>query len=104
MYTVYTVYTVYTMYYRNTCIMSTKIEACCTLRRPFDIVVDTLFNRGCHPIQPLQNVRFYKYGHNSGPRGAPDTFLSAFDVNFHEKKDEIPPRARRPSKSAQTKT
>ena len=45
------------------------------------------------------NVCFYKYGHFSGPRGSPDMILSAFDVKFHEKEDEIPPRACRPSKS-----
>ena len=28
--------------------------------------------------------------------GSPDMILTAFDVQFHEKKDEIPPRARRP--------
>ena len=47
-------------------IMSTKIQALGSLKTPFDIVFDTLFNRGYHPIQPLQNVRFYKYGHNWG--------------------------------------
>ena len=40
---------------------------------------------------------FYKIGHNSGPRGSPDMILTAFDVKFHEKKDEIPPRACNPS-------
>jgi hypothetical protein len=39
---------------------------------------------------------FYKIGHNSGPRGSPDMILAAFDGKFHEKKDEIPPRACRP--------
>ena len=29
--------------------------------------------------------------------------LSAFEVKFHEKKDEMPSRARRPSKSEETK-
>ena len=32
---------------------------------------------------------FYKIGHNSGPRGSPDMILTAFDVKFHKKKDEI---------------
>ena len=36
---------------------------------------------------------FYKIGHNSGPRGSPDMILTAFDVKFHEKKDELPPEA-----------
>ena len=40
---------------------------------------------------------FYKIGHNSSPRGSPDMILTAFDVKFHEKKDEIPPRACNPS-------
>ena len=30
---------------------------------------------------------------------APDMILSAFEVKLREKKDEIPPRAHRPSKS-----
>ena len=48
-----------------------------------------------------KNVCFYKYAHNSGPRGSPDMILIAFDVKVHEKKDEIPPRACRPSKKFQ---
>ena len=48
-----------------------------------------------------KNVCFYKYAHNSGPRGSPDMILTAFDVKFHEKKDEIPPRACRPPKKFQ---
>ena len=70
-YTVYTVYTMYTLYYHKTRIKSTKIQALGTLKIPFDIVFDALFNRGYHPIQPLQNVRFYKYGHNSGQKWVP---------------------------------
>ena len=70
-YTLDTLYTVYTMFYHNTCIKSTKIQAFCTLRTPFDIVFNALFNRGSHPIQPLQNVRFYKYGHNSEHKWVP---------------------------------
>ena len=30
--------------------------------------------------------------------GSPDMILTAFDVKFHEKKNEIPPRACRPAK------
>ena len=30
--------------------------------------------------------------------GSPDMIRTAFDVKFHEKKDEIPPKACRPSK------
>ena len=45
-------------------IKSTKIQALGSLKIPFDIVFDALFNRGYDPIQPLQNVRIYKYGHN----------------------------------------
>ena len=40
-----------------------------------------------------QKHMFYKIGHNSGPRGSPDMILTAFDVKFHKKKDEIPPKA-----------
>ena len=50
---------------------STKIQAFCTLRGPFDIVFYALFNHGYHPVQELQNVRFYKYGHNSGQKWVP---------------------------------
>ena len=48
-----------------------------------------------------KNVCFYKYAHNSVPRGSPDMILIAFDVKFYEKKDEIPPRACRPPKKFQ---
>ena len=40
---------------------------------------------------------FYKIGHNSGPRGSPDMILTAFDVKFHDTKNEIPARACYPS-------
>ena len=42
------------------------------------------------------NQMFYKIGHNSSPRESPDMILTAFDVKFHEKKDEIPTRACNP--------
>ena len=45
-----------------------------------------------------KNICFYKYGHSSGPRGSPDMILTAFDLKFQEKKDELPPGACRPSK------
>ena len=38
-----------------------------------------------------KQISFYKYAHNSGPRGSPDMILNAFYVKFHEKKDELPP-------------
>ena len=38
-----------------------------------------------------KNICFYKYGHNPGPRGSPDMILTAFEVKFHKKKDELPP-------------
>ena len=43
-----------------------------------------------------KNICFYKYAHNSGPRRSPDMILTAFDVKFHEKKDELPPEAWNP--------
>ena len=43
-----------------------------------------------------ENVCFYKYAHNLGPWGSPDTILTAFDVKFHEKKGEIPLGVHRP--------
>ena len=57
----------------------------------------------CTQIQPFQKSTFYKYAHKTGTRGSPDMLLSAFDVKFHEKKDEIPPSARRPSTSEEKK-
>ena len=41
---------------------------------------------------------FYKYAHILGPKGSPDMILTAFDMKFDEKKDEIPPEACRPLK------
>ena len=41
---------------------------------------------------------FYKNAHILGPKGSPDMILTAFDVKFDEKKDEIPPRSCRPLK------
>ena len=45
-----------------------------------------------------KDICFYKYAHNSGPRGSPDMILTAFDVKFHETKDELPLGACRPLK------
>ena len=45
---------------------------------------------------PSTNICFYKYAHNSGPKGSPDMILTAFDVKFHEKKNELPPEAWNP--------
>ena len=47
-----------------------------------------------------RNVCFYKYAHNSAPRGSPDMILIAFDMKFNEKNDEIPPTVSRPSKKS----
>ena len=52
---------------------------------------------------PSTNICFYKYAHNSGPRGSPDMILTAFDVKFDEKKDEIPPKVYRPLKKQKQK-
>ena len=43
-----------------------------------------------------KNICFYKYAHNSGPKGSPDMILSAFDMTFHDKNEGIPPRACKP--------
>ena len=43
-----------------------------------------------------KNICFYKYAYNSGLRGRPDMILTAFDMKFHEKKDELPPEAWNP--------
>ena len=66
---VYNVYNIHNVY--NIIITLTKIKAFCTVRTPFGIVFDALFNRGYHQIQPLQNICFYKYGHNSGQKCIP---------------------------------
>ena len=71
----------------------TKIQACCTLRIPFDIVFRTLFHHGSHPKRPWQTYMFYKHVHNSGSKGSPDMILSAFYVKFHETKNDLPPEA-----------
>ena len=49
-------------------------------------MVITQFNLNKH-------IRFYKYAHNSGPKGSPDMILSAFDVKFNETKNETTARA-----------
>ena len=41
-------------------------------------------------------VCFYKYAHNSGPKGSPEMILIAFHVKFHAWKNGIPPWGRRP--------
>ena len=76
--------------------MSTKMQAFCTLRTPFDISSNALFNHGYHPIQPLQNVRFINMVITRATNGSPDMICMAFDGKFKEKKDEIPPEACRP--------
>ena len=81
-------------YHNNILISLTKNQTCCILRTPFDIVVNALFNHGFTTEFNLSKIiSFYKYAHNSGPRGGPDMLLSAFDVKFHETKNELPPDA-----------
>ena len=77
--------------------MSTKIQAFCTLRRPFDIVFNALLIHAYDPIQPLQNVRIMNMVITRVKKRSPDMILTAFDKTFHEKKDEIPPGACRPA-------
>ena len=45
-----------------------------------------------------KNMSFYKYAHNPGQKKSPDMILTAFHMEFHERKDEIPPKARKPQK------
>ena len=74
-----------------------KNQALCTLRIPFDIIVNTFFlTMGLTQSVLGKNTVFFKYAHNSSPRGSPDMILTAFDVKFHEQKNEIPPGACRP--------
>ena len=47
-----------------------------------------------------ENICFYKYAHNSGPKGSPDMVLNAFDMKFNDKNEGMPPRACRPSKKS----
>ena len=51
-----------------------------------------------------KNICFYKYAHNSGARGSPDMILTAFDMKFQEKKDELPPEAWNPQATNLKKT
>ena len=83
-YTVYTMYTVYIAesYYHNIVMTWNKIQPLCTLRTPFDLVFNDIFNHGYHPIQPSHKYMFYKYAHNSGPKGSPDMILIAFHLKF----------------------
>ena len=46
---------------------------------------------------------FSKYAHISCPKGSPDMILTAFDMKFHEKKDELPPEACRVLKKLKNK-
>ena len=70
--------------------MLTTIQACCTLRTTMGLAENVL----------SKNICFYKYAHNSSPKGSPDMILTAFEMKFDEKKDEMPPKARRfPTKS-----
>ena len=45
-------------YYYAILITWTNIEAFCTLRAPFDIVFNALFNHEYRPIQPLHKSMF----------------------------------------------
>ena len=75
----------------------TTIQAFCTLRTPFDIVFNALFNHGSNPIQPFQKYIFLQICSYLRPQGGgPDMILTAFDVKFHEKQDELPPGACNP--------
>ena len=56
----------------------TTIQAFCTLRTPFDIAFNALLNHGSQPKRPWQTHMFYKYAHNSGPKGPPDMILIEF--------------------------
>ena len=38
-----------------------------------------------------KNVCFFKYAHNSGPKGSADLILRAFDVKFQDKNEGMPP-------------
>jgi hypothetical protein len=75
--------------------MSTKIQAFCTLRRPFDIVFNppimgiTQFN--LYNMYPFINMVITRV-----KNGSPDMILTPFDGKFDEKKDEIPPGICRP--------
>ena len=48
------------------------------------------------------NICFYKYAHNSSPKGSPDMIVSAFDVKFYIKAEGMPPKACRTSKQIPT--
>ena len=85
-------YRMYTIYCQNTCMMSTKIEAFYTLRIPFDIDFNTLFNSDYHSIQRLQTCHFFIHMVITRARGSPDMILTAFDLKSREKKLRYLPR------------
>ena len=81
-------------YYHSILITWTEIQPLCTLRTPFDIVLNALLNYDdYHPTRPCKTHMFYKYAHISGPRGSPDMNLNAFLGKFHASKNGIRPRA-----------
>ena len=90
-----------TVYY---CVWALKRIASISLLRG-SLLRGSLLRGSLSPTFPTfaKKHMFYKIGHNSGPKGAPDMILTALDVKFHEKKYEIPPRACRPSKSEEQK-
>jgi len=93
---VYTVCTVYTMYYCNTRIKLTKSRAFCTLKIPFEIVLNAFSTVVVTQFNLYKSIYFCKSCHNSGQNKSPDMILSAFEVKFHEKKDGMLPKACRP--------
>ena len=89
-------YNVIIWHYNNIVITLTHIQAFCTLRTPFDIVFNALFNHGSHPKRPFQTYMFLQICSYLGSKVSPDMILSAFDIKFHETKNEILSLACRP--------
>ena len=72
----------------------TEIQPCCTLRTPFDIVLNALFNFGYDPKRSLpKNTRFTNVVISRVPR---HDYFKCFP--FTTNKNGIPPRARRSPK------
>ena len=79
-------------YYNNILISLTTIQTFCTLRTTFDIVCNALLTMGLTQHVLSKNICFYKYAHNSCPRGPQTWFWMHSTWNFTRKKMRYLPR------------
>ena len=76
-------------YYHN--IINTwtnKVQPYCTLRTPFDIAFDDLFDYGYNPKRSLQTYMFLQIYLYLSPQGVSRHDVCAFDVNFTTKRGD----------------